>query len=72
MCDNLVTCVVRAWDHGKPLLVAPAMNTFMWENPFTARHLQELQQTLAVQVIPPVGDTWRLPSDPRAGVAAMR
>ena len=64
MCDNLLTCVVRAWDYGKPLLVAPAMNTFMWENPFTNRHLQELQQTLAVQVIPPVSDTWQLPSDP--------
>lgn len=29
----------RAWDWGKPLLLAPAMNTFMWESPFTEQHL---------------------------------
>jgi phosphopantothenoylcysteine decarboxylase len=44
LCDNLLTCVVRAWDWDKPLLVAPAMNTFMWDSPFTARHLDTLQQ----------------------------
>ena len=43
----------RAWDFDRPLLVAPAMNTFMWESPFTARHLAELE-SLGVDVIPPV------------------
>jgi phosphopantothenoylcysteine decarboxylase len=33
--------------------VAPAMNTFMWESPFTAQHLASLQQ-LGVTVIDPV------------------
>jgi phosphopantothenoylcysteine decarboxylase len=37
LCDNLLTCVVRAWDFRKPLAVAPAMNTAMWDSPFTAR-----------------------------------
>lgn len=37
LCDNLLTCTVRAWAAGRPLLVAPAMNTAMWEHPFTAR-----------------------------------
>jgi phosphopantothenoylcysteine decarboxylase len=69
-CDNLLTCVARAWDvgrppppppppasppppppppggapapsSGRPVLVAPAMNTCMWESPFTARHLRAL------------------------------
>jgi hypothetical protein len=27
MSDNLVSCVLRAWDFAKPALVAPAMNT---------------------------------------------
>jgi len=27
--DNLVTCVLRAWDFSKTLIVAPAMNTFV-------------------------------------------
>ncbi|KAG2446273.1 hypothetical protein HXX76_000862 [Chlamydomonas incerta] len=44
MADNLLTCVVRAWDFHKPLLVAPAMNTAMWASPFTARHLDTLTQ----------------------------
>ncbi|KAG2440398.1 hypothetical protein HYH02_010286 [Chlamydomonas schloesseri] len=44
MADNLLTCVVRAWDFAKPLLVAPAMNTAMWASPFTARHLDTLTQ----------------------------
>ena len=40
LCDNLLTCVVRAWDWGnKPVLLAPAMNTLMWDSPFTEQHL---------------------------------
>ncbi len=53
LCDNLLTCIVRAWDYNKPLLVAPAMNTYMWDNPFTLKHLKELE-SLSVIVIPPV------------------
>ncbi|CAL8465391.1 g4927 [Coccomyxa elongata] len=55
-CDNLLTCVVRAWDFGKPLLVAPAMNTFMWDSPFTSSHLGTLYE-LGATVIPPVSKT---------------
>ncbi|TVU21371.1 hypothetical protein EJB05_31001 [Eragrostis curvula] len=53
LCDNLLTCVVRAWDYGKPVYVAPAMNTFMWDNPFTARHLDAARE-LGMTLIPPV------------------
>ncbi|MFN9980215.1 MAG: flavoprotein [bacterium] len=35
ICDNLLTCVYRAWDFKKPVIIAPAMNTFMFENPIT-------------------------------------
>lgn len=45
---------VRAWDFDRPLVVAPAMNTFMWESPFTAAHLGVLQK-LGVSCVPPVG-----------------
>ena len=38
--DNLAACFLRAWDPDKPLLVAPAMNTVMWEHPSTAQHLR--------------------------------
>ncbi|GAV75112.1 Flavoprotein domain-containing protein [Cephalotus follicularis] len=53
LCDNLLTCVVRAWDYSKPLFVAPAMNTFMWNNPFTERHLMLIDE-LGISLIPPV------------------
>ena len=36
ICDNILTCVARAWDSSKPLLFCPAMNTMMWEHPVTA------------------------------------
>ncbi|XP_063983337.1 phosphopantothenoylcysteine decarboxylase [Diachasmimorpha longicaudata] len=36
ICDNILTCVARAWDPVKPLLFCPAMNTKMWEHPVTA------------------------------------
>ncbi|KAL6973101.1 Phosphopantothenoylcysteine decarboxylase [Sarracenia purpurea var. burkii] len=53
LCDNLLTCIVRAWDYSKPIFVAPAMNTFMWNNPFTERHLVLIDE-LGISLIPPV------------------
>jgi phosphopantothenoylcysteine synthetase/decarboxylase len=68
LCDDTVSCVVRAWDfgykdntttnvdgnqllqrrhsrrRGKPLLLAPAMNTAMWEHPLTQIQLSTIQQ----------------------------
>ncbi|XP_028921640.1 phosphopantothenoylcysteine decarboxylase [Ornithorhynchus anatinus] len=43
ICDNLLTCVIRAWDRKKPLLFCPAMNTAMWEHPITAQQVKQLQ-----------------------------
>lgn len=54
LCDNCLTSVVRAWDWSKPLLVAPAMNTHMWDSLFTSQHIAILEQQLGVDVIPPV------------------
>jgi len=56
LCDNLLTCIVRAWDTAKPLLVAPAMNTHMWEHPHTVRHLAVLA-SLRYIVVPPIVKT---------------
>jgi phosphopantothenoylcysteine decarboxylase len=53
LCDNLLTCVVRAWDWSKPLLLAPAMNTLMWDSPFTEQHLAACRR-LGAMVVPPV------------------
>ncbi|XP_037395968.1 phosphopantothenoylcysteine decarboxylase isoform X2 [Pygocentrus nattereri] len=43
ICDNLLTCVVRAWDTSRPLLFCPAMNTAMWQHPITAQQVATLQ-----------------------------
>eukprot|EP00055_Hartaetosiga_balthica_P006421 m.20069 g.20069 ORF g.20069 m.20069 type:complete len:330 (-) comp5212_c0_seq1:703-1692(-) len=54
LCDNLVTCVVRAWDSTeKPLIVCPAMNTLMWTHPITKEQLSTLKSRRVV-VVPPV------------------
>lgn len=49
LCDDTLTCVARAWDlghgtrPGKPMLLAPAMNTAMWEHPLTQQQLSTIQ-----------------------------
>eukprot|EP00047_Mylnosiga_fluctuans_P022099 m.113573 g.113573 ORF g.113573 m.113573 type:complete len:250 (+) comp9137_c0_seq4:1134-1883(+) len=52
MCDNLLTCVVRAWDLAKPLLFCPAMNTHMWDHPATAPQIAQLAAWGYIQVPP--------------------
>ncbi len=42
LSDNFLTCLFRAWDFAKPVVLAPAMNTRMWESPVTLRHLRGL------------------------------
>lgn len=42
LCDNLLTCIVRAWDLEKPLLFCPAMNTRMFEHPITSEQIAKL------------------------------
>ncbi len=55
MADNLVTSVVRAWDMAKPIVVAPAMNTHMWNHPVTAEQLNKVKTwNSGLKVIEPV------------------
>jgi phosphopantothenoylcysteine decarboxylase len=42
LSDNCLTCVWRAWDTTRPVVLAPAMNTLMWLHPLTGRHLRQL------------------------------
>ncbi|MCS7016303.1 MAG: flavoprotein [Gemmatales bacterium] len=42
LCDNLLSCIYRAWERDRPIVLAPAMNTTMWDHPATARHLRQL------------------------------
>lgn len=53
ICDNLLTSVCRAWDFEKPIIFAPAMNTFMWEHPITSTQINTLK-TWGYHEIPPI------------------
>lgn len=53
--DNLLTSVVRAWDRSKLMIVAPAMNTHMWEHPATEEHLATLVRWYPkIKIIDPI------------------
>lgn len=52
LCDNCLTCVWRAWDQARPVILAPAMNTLMWRNPFTRRHLRSIAADAGAGHIP--------------------
>ncbi|KAM3473976.1 hypothetical protein MY5147_004504 [Beauveria neobassiana] len=44
MCDDLLSSVIRAWDTRRAaIVVAPSMNTLMWEHPLTEKHLDTLR-----------------------------
>jgi phosphopantothenoylcysteine decarboxylase len=44
LADNCLTCVWRTWEPGRPVVLAPAMNTLMWEHPLTVRHLRQVAE----------------------------
>jgi phosphopantothenoylcysteine decarboxylase len=56
LCDNCLTCVWRAWERSRPVVVAPAMNTLMWEHPLTARHLRQLAEDAGAGPMPAARD----------------
>jgi phosphopantothenoylcysteine decarboxylase len=53
LCDNLLTSVFRAWRRTHPIVLAPAMNTVMWESPFSKQHLDVITKMYDCQVVPP-------------------
>lgn len=54
LCDDVLTSALRAWDYRKPLILAPAMNTYMWEHPLTSQQLSVVASFGCVQVVRPV------------------
>lgn len=53
ICDNLLTDTARAFDYRqKAMLVAPAMNTVMWNHPLTDKQLR-LLRSWGVYVVSP-------------------
>jgi phosphopantothenoylcysteine decarboxylase len=52
LSDNFLTCIFRAWDFARPVFLAPAMNTLMWQSPVTVRHLRQLLEDHAAGPVP--------------------
>ncbi len=59
--DNFLTCIYRAWDFSKPVVIAPAMNTMMWESPVTLRHLRQVLADRATAPVPALGTLGEAP-----------
>jgi phosphopantothenoylcysteine decarboxylase len=55
LCDNCLTCIWRAWEPARPVVLAPAMNTLMWEHPATGRHLRQLAADAGCVIPPELG-----------------
>jgi len=53
-CDDLASSLYRAWHRYKPVIVAPGMNTHMWEHPITRTHITKLQEWNITVVKPQV------------------
>jgi len=73
ICDNLLTNVVRAWDlkNRKPLVVAPAMNTAMFEHPLTRQHLDTITKTFGYIEIPCIEKTLMCGQTGMGGMASV-
>lgn len=61
IADNLLTTIVMALPEETPVLIVPAMNTNMWENPITQKNVEVLLGYKKYKFI-----------DPRKGVLACR
>ncbi|KAF4666601.1 hypothetical protein FOZ61_009541 [Perkinsus olseni] len=63
IADNLLTSVVRCLDLSSeglrkcPVYLCPAMNTMMWDNPFTREHLKVCVSTMGFRLIMPISKT---------------
>ncbi len=56
MADNLLTTLsLTAVGRGCPLLLAPAMNTDMWNHPMTQENIHRLKKIESVMIVGPAG-----------------
>jgi phosphopantothenoylcysteine decarboxylase/phosphopantothenate--cysteine ligase len=57
LADDLLSTVILAANREVPILLAPAMNTAMWDNPLVQRNMDILKGTERFEVVPPVEKT---------------
>lgn len=52
LCDNLLTNIAMAWDYSKPFYIAPACNTFMWNNKTVQNNIKTLRRNYIRDISP--------------------
>jgi phosphopantothenoylcysteine decarboxylase len=72
LCDNLLTCILRAWDMTKPVIVCPAMNTHMWNHPLTSKHLDIIKNELHYTIILPIRKVLACGEDGMGAMASLK
>jgi 3-polyprenyl-4-hydroxybenzoate decarboxylase len=70
LCPDLLTSVALAWDTCRPIIVAPAMNVFMWKHPATQENVSILKRR-GVIVIEPVNKHLACGDDGVGGMAPI-
>ncbi len=58
LAEDVVSLVACALPRATPVIVAPAMNEQMWDNPVTQRNVATLRQVLGCQIVGP-GAGWQ-------------
>jgi phosphopantothenoylcysteine decarboxylase/phosphopantothenate--cysteine ligase len=58
LCDDVVTLTACALPRDTPVLLAPAMNEQMWQNPVTQRNVDTCRQLLGYHTVGP-GVGWQ-------------
>ena len=53
IADNLLTTTIIALPKEKPVLIAPAMNTNMWENEFVKKNIETIKKTNNYYIVEP-------------------
>lgn len=71
LCDNLLTSVARAWDFTRPFIIAPAMNTLMWQHRVTKRHIETLRGW-GVEIVSPQSKVLACKDEGEGAMAEIR
>ncbi|MFT7465233.1 MAG: phosphopantothenoylcysteine decarboxylase/phosphopantothenate--cysteine ligase [Pseudohongiellaceae bacterium] len=70
MADDLLTTVVLATEAHVPMVLAPAMNTAMWENPWVKANLDGLMSSDRCHLVAPVAKTLACGEEGVGGLAS--
>lgn len=69
LCDNLLTTVLTALPKEVPIVIAPAMNTKMWNNDFVQENLNKLRLSKRYFFVDPVSGKLACGDDDKGKVA---